>query len=222
MKAKILALGIVIIIVGALFALMPGALGQVEAGLGLAPGPTRSQYLVKIAPENYSYLSYSMGPSAELSVAISAGPQSVDFFLMNEGNFSSWVQAATGYVQVYPQSAFNVKNYSFDISGTGRAQTYYLVFASGPNSSQTNVLVRYSLQDAAFSSGTTVPEVFFGVGVVVALIGVRAGGKRGETEVSRRGGTPSLTDAGGARCRFCGAQLNGDSKFCLSCGKSQG
>ena len=209
-------------IVGGLFVVVPGVFGQEGVGLGLAPGPKPSQYLVKIAPGNYSYLSYNMRANAELTVTISAGTEAVDFYLMNEGNFSMWNRASSSSSQVYPQSALNVKNYSFDISGPGTAQTYYLVFVSRSASSQTDVLVHYSLQVAPDSSVAALPTALLGIGVILALAGARFGGKKGGAEVVQAASPPPPTDAGRPKCKYCGAELTGDTGFCSSCGRSQG
>jgi hypothetical protein len=227
MKLKILAPGIILLVVGMLFLAFPGVGGQVESGLGFTSGPTPSLYLVKVAPGNYSDITYTLQPVDSLSVTISAGPQPVDFFLMNGGNFSTWAKNATSSSQVYPQSAFNVKNYTFNFSGQGKTQTYYLVFASRSTTSSTNVLIQSSVQDSANSLTTTVPEAFIGVGVVVALVGAKMGGGRAEKPVV----TPPVAAASRVQpalatatptCKYCGARLDGGSKFCRSCGKYLG
>ena len=227
MKPKVVALGVIIAIVGVLFLFMPSAYGQFETGLGLAPGPTQSLYLVKVAPGNHSYLTYPLAPNDQLAVTIAAGPQPVDFFLMNAGNFSIWSKAPTATSQVYPQYAFNVKNYTFNFSGIGRNQTYYLVFDSTSTTSSTDVLVHSSLQASPDSAVATVPAALLLIGIVLALVGAKAGGKKREgrqgSEVSPMApGSPPGPAASTPTCRFCGARLGEDSKFCNSCGRSQG
>ncbi|MDG7007422.1 MAG: zinc ribbon domain-containing protein [Nitrososphaerota archaeon] len=227
MRLKILVPGIFIAVIGALFVLMPTAYGQLETGVGLAPGPTQSLYLVKVAPGNYSYLTYPLAPNDQLAVTIAAGPQPVDFFLMNAGNFSIWSRAQTATSQVYPQYAFNVKNYTFSFSGASRNQTYYLVFDSTSITSSTDVLVHSSLQGAPDSTASTAPAVIVLVGVVLALIGAKTGGRKNE-ELQRRDGASEATGprpgsaASPPVCRYCGASLGENSKFCSSCGRSQG
>lgn len=227
MKLKILVPGLILLVLGALFLVFPGVAGQLESGLGVAPSPTQSYYLVKVAPGNYSDLTYTLQPADQLSVTVSAGPQPVDFFLMNGGNFSTWARNTTAAIQVYPQSAFNVKNYTFGFSGQDGTQTYYLVFVARSNTSSTDVLVQSSVQDSGGSLTTLVPGVFIGVGAVLALVGARMGGGR---DGERADDSPTAP-AGKAqpdwssvtpKCRYCGAPLEGGARFCRSCGRSLG
>lgn len=224
MKLKILVPGVLILVVGILFLTFPGVAGQLESGLGLTPSPTQSLYLVKVSPGNYSYVTYTLQPADQLSVTISAGPQAVDFFLMNGGNFSSWANTSTTPSQVYPQSAFNVKNYTFSFAGQGRTQGYYLVFEARSTTSATDVLVRSSVQDSSNSVASTVPAAFVGIGIVLALIGVRVGGGKDKERpegLQERSGTKASA-ATTHTCRYCGAQTEDDSRFCRSCGRSLG
>jgi hypothetical protein len=227
MKLKIVVPGVILLVVGVLLLAFPGVGGQVESGLGFTSSPAPSLYLVKVAPGNYSDITYTLQPTDQLSVTISAGPQPVDFFLMNGGNFSTWAKNATASSQVYPQSAFNVKNYTFNFPGQGRTQTYYLVFASRSTTSSTDVLIQSSIQDSSGSLTTTVPEAFLGVGVVLALVGAKIGGGKVEEQPK----TPPAAAAsrvqpalapGTPTCKYCGARLDGSSKFCRSCGKYLG
>ena len=226
MKLKILVPGLIVLVVGVLFILMPAVYGQVETGAGLAPGPSQKLYVVKVAPGNYSYLPLPLAQNEQLTVTIAAGPQAVDFFLMNGGNFSIWTEASTASTQVYPQSAFNVKNYTFDFVASGTAQTYYLVFDSRSTTLSTDVLVHSSLQDSSDSTAATVPAALVGVGAVLALVGVRFGGKKAEAparvEENPKEVEPQPVSTGSTKCRYCGEALEEGSKFCLSCGRSQG
>jgi len=226
MKAKVLIPGVIVLVIGVLFLLFPGVAGQLGSGLGLTPNPTQSYYLVKVAPGNYSDLTYTLQPTDQLSVTISAGPQAVDFFLMNGGNFSSWVKNATASSQVYPQSAFNVKNYTFGFSGQGRTQTYYLVFVSRSNASSTDVLIQSSVQDASGILTTVVPGAFIGVGLVVTLVGAKIGGGKAEEPVKTPSAPPtnarSMWAPATPKCKYCGAPLESGARFCRSCGRSLG
>lgn len=227
MRPKILVPGIIIALIGALFVIMPAVYGQVETGMGITPGPTQTLHLVKVAPGNYSYLTYSLAPNDQLGVTLAAGPQSVDFFLMNAGNFSIWSKSQTAPSQVYPQSVFNVKNYTFDFVGSGRNQTYFLVFDSTSTTSSTDVLVRSSLQGAPDSNVATVPAALVGIGVVLALVGAKFGGRKGGEpprieENPKRAESALVSAANTPTCRFCGARLDEGSKFCDSCGRSLG
>lgn len=219
MRLRVLVLGIVILGIGALFFLMPGTYSQLEAEMGLVPGPAQSLYLVKVAPGNYSYLTYALAPNDQLSVTIAAGPQAVDLFLMNGGNFSSW-STAPATSQVYPQSSFNVRNYTFDFAGSARNQTYYLVFDSTSATSYTDVLVHSSLQVAPDSTMATVPAVIVLVGAVLALAGAKVGGRKDRAHSAPAGSGPASASA--PTCQFCGARLEKNSNFCGSCGRSQG
>ena len=227
MKLKLLVTGILVVVVGMLFFLFPGVAGELGSGLGLTPAPTQSLYLVKVAPGNYSYVSYALSANEELSATISASPQAVDFFLLNAGNFSSWAMSGNEPSQIYPQSAFNVTKYAFTFTGSGRNQTYYLLFTSRTSAS-TDVLVRSSLQDSSPGSiMATVPAVLVGLGAVLALVGAKVGGTgRDEAGAAREGAPRSLPAAEqrtglGAKCRFCGAGLEEGSGFCPSCGKAR-
>lgn len=227
MKLKILAPGIILLVLGALILAFPGVAGQLESGLGMAPSPTQTNYLIKVAPGNYSDLTYTLHPADQLSATVSAGPQTVDFFLMNGGNFSSWTKNATAAIQVYPESAFNVKNYTFSFSGQGGTQTYYLVFVARSNNSSTDVLVQSSVQDSAGTLTTLVPGAFIGVGVVLAILGARVGGGKAEDQVDASPAASvskaqSEWASATPKCRYCGAPLEGGARFCRSCGRSLG
>ena len=116
-------------------------------------------------------------------------------------------------------------NYTFDFVGQGRNQTYYFVFDSTSTTAPTDVLVRSSFQAAPDSTVTTVPAALVGIGAVLALVGAKVGGKKVETKAENLPrDAPSAPDsaASAPRCRFCGGTLDESSKFCSSCGRSQG
>ncbi len=232
MRAKVLVLGVILLAVGVLLFVFPGLMSQFGSDLGLLPPAQHpAPYLVRVAPGNFSYLNYAVGPNDEVNVKIATGQQAVDFFLMNQGNFSSWVQGGGGVGQVFPQSALDVKNYSFALTGTGRSENYSLVFVSRSTSSPTDVLVQLVRSDTSLGATFTVtPLALIGFGAVLLVLG-RGGGGRRQAEPERvetpqatpgLGGWQELLGLATPKCKYCGADLGDATGFCPSCKRSLG
>lgn len=135
---------------------------------------SNTNYVVRISPGNYSSIKETLGPTVELSATIEASPPGVDFFLMNGGNFSSWIRSGGQPSQVYPQSTLNVKNYSFVFVGSSKTQDYYLVLSSRSSTDSANVLLYLTIRsEPANSLVIVIPITFLAAGVVLVAIGVR-------------------------------------------------
>ncbi len=232
MRAKVLVLGVMLLAVGVLLFVFPSFVTQFGSDVGLMPAAGHpTNYLVHVPPGNFSYVNYVVGPNDEVDVKIAAGQQAVDFFLMNQNNFSTWVQGGGKVGQVLPQSELGVKNYSFILTATGRAQDYSLVFMSRSATAPTDVLIQFIRQDTSLSATLSLaPVVLLGLGAVLLLLG-RGGGRAKETEPVKAentqaatglGGWQELLGLGGPKCKYCGADLGEATGFCPSCKRSLG
>lgn len=231
LRFKFLLPGIILIVIGALPFLTPGLV----ASLGNDTGITQSQthtvtYFVNVGPGNYSYVEHPLAAGEELTATIAAGPQSVDFFLMNGGNFTAWKQGGAAPSQVYPQSSLDVKNYSFAISSSSSPKAYFMVLVSRSTTSATDALVRLTLRDTGVDpTVASLPVVLIGIGVTMALYGAGTSGGKRKAKAQGNSGGAAPAAAGGwlsllgaqARCKHCGEPLDEGSSFCSHCGRSQ-
>ena len=230
MRPKVLIVGIILVAFGALMVIMPSLLVQFGSDVGFLPGSNPpATYLVRIAPDNYSFVKYSVNQGTELTVKMGSGQQAVDFFLMNPGNFSVWTNGGTSSAQVYPQSLLDVKNYTFVLPSNGQPKVYYLLFVSRSTTYSADVLLNVSQKDTgAFSTLLPLPIGLFLSGAVLAGFGIRGGRKEEPVEEQTAGppaglgGWQELLGLGGPRCRFCGSALEEGVNFCPSCKRSQG
>jgi len=219
---RFVVLGVLLVAIGALVFTYPGILSS--------SSPTYDHtVLIRIEPGNYSYVQTTLDPQQTLQATISSSPESVDFFLMNSGNFSAWTSRGNPPSEVYPQSRFDAQNYSFGVTGTGAPAEYFLVFTSRSLNMSTNVLVRLVINQAV-PEATVIPLILVILGVALALIGATRRKKvvemTAQTEESQEGGFLGLFGGTGAedssaKCRYCGANLEDDSAFCPSCKMSQ-
>ncbi len=233
MRYKIAIPGLVLLILGVVLFVSPGLVGELGSGLGFGPTTTGSTtYFVHVSPGNYSYVDYALNPNEQLAARVTTGQQAIDFFLMNEGNFTAWAGGGTQPNQVYPQSSLNVKNYTFLLPGSDHSQDYFMVFVSRTNASTTDVILRLTLEDtSAVSTFAFAPIALVGAGAILAVLGVGTG--RGQGSASEAAGIDegppaalsgwgSLLGMAGPKCKYCGAALDEGSSFCPSCKKSQG
>jgi hypothetical protein len=222
MNIRFVVLGALLIVIGGLFLFYPSYFSS--------PSTVYDRtFLVRVAPGNYSYVQATVNPQQTLQATIASGPTSVDFFLMNNDNFSAWTNKGSPPSQVYPQSKFDVQNYSFSIAGTGSSEDYYLLLNSRDLNMSTSVLVHLMLLNGPGTLETLAPLVFIVLGVVVAVFGATRRKKVEEPppeaeENTGGGGLFSLFSGSSPevpKCRFCGAELQVGSKFCPSCHTAQ-
>jgi hypothetical protein len=223
---RFIVLGALLVAIGALVFAYPGVFSsQVPASGHLL--------LVRVSPNNYSYVQQTLSPQQTLQVTMSSSPDSVDFFLMNNGNFSAWTSRGSAPTNVYPQTRLDVKNYTFPLIGSGSPQSYSLVFVSRSSSTSTNVLLQLeTAQGVDTLQSLVVPIIFLASGVASALFGATRRQKVVEappqSDESQGGGFLGLfggTDPGVksvvAKCRYCGADVGAGSAFCPSCKRAQ-
>ncbi len=230
MKLKFLLPGVALIVLGALPLVAPGVASQLGNAVGLASSPANPvTYYAHVSPLNYSFIEYPLPAGNALTVNMASGQETVDFFLMNGGNFSAWRQSGGAPSQVYPQSALNVRNYTFEVPSAPRLQDYFLVFTSRSATSSTDVLVKFvSVNTTTDTTLATLPVAVAGVGVIMAAYGARSTGK-GKVEVQEveakappSGGWLDLLGPQAPKCRYCGAALDGNPSFCPTCKRSLG
>jgi hypothetical protein len=223
---RFIVLGVLLIAIGAFIFAYPGTLSS------SSPAYDRT-LLLRVAPGNYSYIQTELGPQQTLQATLSSSPEGVDFFLMNGSTFSAWTSRGNLPSDVYPQSRFDAENYSFAVTDTGAPDQYSLVFVSRSSNTSTSVLVHLVINQAIPGTTTTAASlILVASGAALALFGAtrrkEAVEVKDQTADSQEGGFLGLfggTGFGGGpaigKCRYCGAELEGDSAFCSSCKMSQ-
>jgi hypothetical protein len=221
---RFVVFGVLLVAIGVLIFVYPGILSFSSPSSGYT-------VLVRISPGNYSYIQRELGPQQTLQATLTSSPEGVDFFLMSGGNFSAWTSRGNPPTDVYPQSRLDAMNYSFAVTGTGVPENYSLVFISRSSNTPTSVLVHLVINQAvAWTTDATLTLV--ALGVVLVLIGAtrrkkvvevpaRAEEGEGGGFLGLFGGTGVGDSSAQGKCKYCGAELEGDSTFCSSCGMSQ-
>ena len=218
MRPKLAILGVLLFALGALMLAMPSLATQFASDIGIAQSSTHStDYLISVVPGNVSYVPYQVNPDQTLTGKVAAGPQPVNFFIMDAGNFSAWTARNSAPSQVLPQSSLDVGNYTFTLSGIPSGE-YNLVFLS-KGTAVTNVLLGLTTETHYSNFVVTyLPISSLLIGAVLLAYGARAGGGAGTAPEGNP--EPATRAEHETTCRFCGTPL-GDSKFCPSCKRSQ-
>jgi hypothetical protein len=218
---RFVVFGVLLAVIGGFFFLYPGILASPSAAYD-------HTLLVRVAPDNYSYVQKALGPQQTLRVALSSSPQGVDFFLMNSSNFASWTSGRNEPANVYPQSKLDAGNYSFTATASGTPENYSLVFVSRFSNISTSVLIHLVIdQDTNILETVVVPLATFACGVALVLFGATRRPKAVEVpaqaEDIQGGGFLGLFGGseGSKSCKFCGHEMSSATVLCPNCGKSQ-
>ena len=94
------------------------------------------------------------------------GDQSIDFYVMNQGNFTLWLNEQPASVSV---SALSAKNYTFTLK-LDRADTYYFVFDNTYSHDGKNVIFSLFLEEQTQEVDPTVKYLVLPLISVVAVI----------------------------------------------------
>jgi hypothetical protein len=218
---RFIVLGVLLIVIGGLFLAFPGILTSPSAAYD-------HTLLVRVAPDNYSYIQKTLGPQQTLRVTLSSSPEGVDFFLMNSSNFATWTSGRNEPANVYPQSRLDARNYSFTATAPGTSENYSLVFVSRFSNMSTSVLLHLVIdQEASILDTAVVPLIFVSCGVALMLFGAtrrkKAVAVPTQAEETQGGGFLGLfgVSEDSKSCRFCGHEMPSATVLCPSCGKSQ-
>jgi len=224
MNLKIVVTGALLVVIGGLILFFPNVLTP----------PTQvydHTYLLRVAPGNYSSVQVTVEPQQTLLGTIASGPDTVDFFLMNHGNFTAWTTRGSPPSQVYPQSKFGILNYTFTVAGSGSSVDYVIVLSSRSSNGTTNALVNLVLDNGAGNlESLYAPLGFIIAGVAIAALGATRKGEP-EPEPPKAEEKPTgllglLSGIGSTAptptCRYCGAEIQEGAAFCPSCHKSLG
>ena len=216
--------GVIILLIGAYFVYSPSTYGSVASLSGLSSSKvTYDQSIaLEVKGSGYSFVNITLTPRDNLSIKFQANAPGVNFLLMNSGNFSEYRSGGGNSYYVFPESALNVKNYSFDFSPSAPSQVYYLVFTPATANSTTIVLAQLKvLTNNSVSGAEFVPIIIIVLGLAILGVGMNVGKKKQEKKVIESTPVATPVRITPAACRFCNATLNPDSPYCPSCGKSQ-
>ena len=217
MKRAFVVLGLVLLAIGIFFAYDSSTLGAGLGALGFSQTQTvvDRNVLVQVSPsKNYtSSIGVPMSPQDTLTLSFKTSPGRVDFFLMNQGNYSLFSAKNGSAYAVYPQSQLNVSLYSLTFNESGYDGILYLVFVS--HDVQADVLTHLTVSRAVNSAAVEyLPLGLALVGLVIVAFGLFLSSPR--PRAAPKSGPNVL------RCKFCGAPLgSGQSAFCPSCGRAQ-
>jgi len=174
--------------------------------------PLMAPTLVATAPMNYTWLSVQLDGGVPITGTFQVGSGGeIDFYIMDEGNFSSW---QAGYPAAVLLAALSASQDNFTLSPP-RAGSYYFVFE---NQDMTRRVVVFTL-DLVGETVLIHPAVEYlpyglvTVGILLFALGLRGGRKRAPE--------PSEVVAAGWICRTCGSENPPEQAFCEKCGRSR-
>lgn len=145
------------------------------------------------------------------------GESQIEFYIMNEGNFTQWRLGNPSTVALAKSDVTNY-NFTFIPDGTG---LYYFIFNNqdaGPKS------ILFTLNTVTYTT-TPSPIIQYAdfeliiIGILLTVIGIKTGKRarsRKEPDV-----TAWAEDKTTMKCKFCGKCLATGELFCPNCGRSQ-
>ncbi|MFB0551155.1 MAG: hypothetical protein ACETVV_01115 [Nitrososphaeria archaeon] len=182
MRRRVLTVGVILLLIAAYLLLSPDMVETLARTFGATRITKSDEMLVaptllSVTPSNYSYIShmFSMQKFTEQSFTgtISVGgDQSIDFYVMNQGNFTQWLGGQPASISV---SALSAKNYTFTLK-PDRPDTYYFVFDNTYSNDRKNVVFSLLLEEQAQEVDPTVNYLVLLL-LVVAVILVAYGTK---------------------------------------------
>ncbi|MCL5067885.1 MAG: hypothetical protein M1368_05990 [Thaumarchaeota archaeon] len=153
MKRVLVAIGLIVLVFGIMLSFYPPAFTAFGSITGLSSSKTIQDIHSGVVVKSNSFqdVPVVVTPNDNLSGSFQAGAPGVDFYLMDQGNYS--VYRAGGGVFQYELAKLNVENYTFSFSNSASNQTVYLVFVSiPPATGNTDVLLNYKvIQDTSVS-----------------------------------------------------------------------
>jgi len=169
-------------------------------------GPT----LLTVPASNYTFLSADLKGGVEVKGSLQVvDAREAALYVMNEGNFTLWRTGRPSTVILAKPVAISY-NFTFTPQTTG---TYYFVFDNQGATRRTVIFNLSELEGAVLLNplvGYAGYELLT-LGFVITIIGIKTGKKR----------EPILLVQKGLKCKFCGAELEGDQMFCEKCGRAQ-
>ncbi len=216
MRKSALAIGILLVVIG-LFLINQGSdvLNPLATLLGLTSHSTIETAvipptLITVAPMNFTWLSVHLDANVPVSGSFDVGGgRQIDFYVMNQGNFSKWREGRPSAV-VLAQFATSLHNFTFTPRSEG---SYYFVFENQDNSRRRVLFSLNAARDVLVVHPVVqyLGYILLAVGVLLTILGVGGGRK-----------VPEVREAAtaGWKCGFCGAENPPDQTFCESCGRS--
>jgi len=186
MRRRILTVGAILLLVAVYLLLSPDVVETLARTFGAVRTTQRDEMIVaptllRVAPSNYSYISQIFSTqefteqhfTGKISVG---GDQSIDFYVMNQGNFTLWLNEQPASISV---SALSAKNYTFTLK-LDRADTYYFVFDNSYSHDRKNVVFSLLLEEQTQEIDPTVNYLvlLFSVVAVILVVYGATGPKR--------------------------------------------
>lgn len=166
--------------------------------------------LLTVAPMNYTCIPAHLDGDVQVSGSFNiGGGREIDFYVMNQGNFSEWRAGRPSSVILAVLST-SLHNFTLTPRSGGR---YYFVF-DNEDSSRRAVVFSLSVINNVIVVNPVVGylghELLIG-GILLFTWGLMSGRKK-----------PARMEApaAGWQCRFCGAENPLGQTFCESCGRS--
>jgi hypothetical protein len=219
MRRSALTVGILLIMVGVFLISQGGeVLTPIAEVVGLsshlrAETPLVAPTLLTVAPMNYTWISIHLDGNVQVTGAFQVGVgREIDFYVMDEGNFSNW-QAGRPAAVLLATLSTSLHNFTL----TPRfASSYYFVFENQDNTRHVVIFTLNLVNEMVVIHPAVeyLPYALVGLGILLSAWGLRSG---------RR--TPERPEEAAAaprwRCRFCGTENPLEQAFCENCGRSQ-
>jgi hypothetical protein len=168
--------------------------------------------LLTVAPGNFTFLAVDLTGEIQVSGSVEvAGGGDVGFYVMNEGNFSSW-RAGRPSVIVIAKPSAGFYNFSFTPNIDG---TYYFVFDNQAGTGRREVVFALNSAKDVIVLNPAVEYLGFellAIGTLLAVLGIRTGKRKLE---------PKAVPVETWTCRFCGTENALDRMFCRKCERSR-
>src|SRR3990172_12409106 len=169
-------------------------------------GPT----LLTVPASNYTFLSADLKGGVDVKGSVQVvDAREAALYVMKEGNLRLWRTGRPSMVILAKPVAISY-NFTITPQTTG---TYYFVF-DNQDATRRTVIFNLSVLESAVRLNPLVGYAGYELltlGFVFTIIGIKTGKKR----------EPRLLVQKGLKCKFCGAELEGDQMFCEKCGRAQ-
>lgn len=155
MRRRVLTIGVILLVITVYLLLSPDLVETLARTFGAIRTTERDKMIVaptllRVEPSNYSYVSQMLSTERFTELSFTGtigvgGDQGIDFYIMNQGNFTRWVTGQSALISV---SALSAKNYTFTLRLT-RADTYYFVFDNTYSNDRKNIVFSLLLEEQA-------------------------------------------------------------------------
>lgn len=212
----VLTAGLLLVLAG-VFILSQGvqALTPVAEAFGLTSRVQTERLLIgstllTVPASNYTFLSADLKGGVQVKGSLQvADAREAAFYVMNEDNFTLWRTGQPSIVMIAKPVAISY-NFTITPQTTG---TYYFVFDNQDTTRRTIIFNLSAVESAVLLNPVLAYAGYelLSIGLVLAIVGIKTGKRR----------EPKLQVQKSLRCKFCGAELEGDQPFCGKCDRAQ-